>query len=65
MRKLCSFPFLPTPPEGSSEEVQEMVAQCLRKELVGPGRRPTVPELYLSYTRYLPELCTDTCSVPA
>ena len=42
-----------------------MVAQCLRKELVGPGRRPTVPELYLSYTRYLPELCTDTCSVPA
>jgi hypothetical protein len=35
----------PTPPEGSSEELRDMVAQCLRKELAGPGRRPTVPEL--------------------
>ena len=31
-------------------QVREMVAQCLRKELVGPGRRPTVPTLYLHYT---------------
>ena len=36
----------PTPPEGSSEAVREVVAQCLRKELAGPGRRPTVPELF-------------------
>jgi hypothetical protein len=25
--------------------LRDMVAQCLRKELAGPGRRPTVPEL--------------------
>ena len=37
-------------------QVREMVAQCLRKELVGPGRRPTVPTLYLHYTDTIPTL---------
>jgi len=36
----------PTPPEGSSEEAHEFVAACLRKNLDGPGARPTVPELF-------------------